>query len=155
MAAAAPATASTNLENDSSFATKSVSQLTSTSTVFPPDVALAILPSAATRDAFLSAFARPFFRSSSAAASMSPSNSVRIFLQSIIPAPVSSRSSLIWAVVTAKRVDADDRRARGTADGANAVAMVAVRARAAAIFMAKLRGRVGSVRTRLVDGGGD
>mmetsp|Transcript_42101 Transcript_42101/g.89581 ORF Transcript_42101/g.89581 Transcript_42101/m.89581 type:complete len:220 (-) Transcript_42101:120-779(-) len=133
--AAVAAACSANLANESSLATKSVSQFTSTRTDRPPEVATAILPSAAMRDAFLSALARPFFRSSSAAASTSPSNSVRTFLQSIMPAPVASRSSLIWAVVTAKR-EVDCLEVRGTtALGAKAVAMAAVRARAAATFM--------------------
>src|SRR6185437_4538793 len=44
--------------------------------------------------AFLAAFARPFLRSQSTAASMSPCVSPSAALQSIIPAPVFSRRSL-------------------------------------------------------------
>src|SRR6516162_3955884 len=57
-------------------------------------------PSAATRDAFLSAFAWPCLRSSSAAESRSPFASTSAFLQSIMPAPVRSRSSLTNAGLT-------------------------------------------------------
>src|SRR6185312_14084393 len=53
------------------------------------------------RPAFLAAWARPFLRSASTAVSMLPFASLRAFLQSIIPAPVRSRSSLtIWAVIS-------------------------------------------------------
>ena len=51
-------------------------------------------PSAATRPLFLAALARPFLRSQSIAASISPSVSLSAFLQSIMPAPVFSRRSL-------------------------------------------------------------
>ena len=51
-------------------------------------------PSAAMREAFLSAEAMPFLRSQTTASSMSPLHSVSAFLQSIMPAPDLSRSSL-------------------------------------------------------------
>ena len=60
-------------------ATKSVSEFTSTATPVPPSTATATRPSAAVRPAFLSAFARPFVRSQSMAASMSPPVSVSAF----------------------------------------------------------------------------
>src|ERR1700674_5630239 len=50
-------------------------------------------PSAATRPAFFAAFAKPFLRSQSTATSILPSVSVNAALQSIMPAPVFSRSS--------------------------------------------------------------
>ena len=74
-------------------ATKSVSELTSTMTARLPSLATAMRPSAATRPAFLAALARPLVRSQSTAASMSPLVSVSAALQSIMPAPVLSRSS--------------------------------------------------------------
>src|SRR5215471_16909523 len=80
-------------------ATKSVSELTSTTTPLVPLVNAAIRPSAATRPAFFAAFDRPFLRSQSWAACMSPAVSVRAALQSIIPAPVDSRRSLTIAAV--------------------------------------------------------
>ena len=80
--------------NRSLRATKSVSELTSTTTPFLPLTAAPVRPSAATRPAFLAAFARPFLRSQSTAASMLPSFSPSAALQSIMPAPVASRSSL-------------------------------------------------------------
>ena len=51
-------------------------------------------PSAAMRDAFLSAEAMPFLRSHTTASSRSPPHSPSAFLQSIMPAPDLSRSSL-------------------------------------------------------------
>src|SRR5688500_7574637 len=51
-------------------------------------------PSAVTRPAFLPAVAMPFFLNISTAAFSSPFASVNAFLQSIIPAPVFSRSAL-------------------------------------------------------------
>src|SRR5512143_1539511 len=75
-------------------ATKSVSELTSTTTPLVPCTCTPIRPSAATRPAFLAALDRPFLRSQSCAAVMSPFVSVRAALQSIMPAPVDSRSSL-------------------------------------------------------------
>ncbi len=69
-------------------------------------MATPIRPSAATRPAFLAAFDRPFLRSQSTAASMSPSVSPSAALQSIMPAPVVSRRSLtICAVMLAIFVD--------------------------------------------------
>src|SRR5512140_1369494 len=56
-------------------------------------------PSAAARPAFFAAAASPFFRSTFSASSMLPFVSVRADLQSRIPAPVFSRSSLMRAVV--------------------------------------------------------
>jgi hypothetical protein len=53
------------------------------------------------RPDFLAAFDRPFLRSQSMAASMSPVFSSSACLQSIMPAPERSRRSLIIAVVTA------------------------------------------------------
>src|SRR5215813_2631485 len=50
-------------------------------------------PSAATRPALFAAFDKPFLRSQSMALSMSPLTSVSAILQSIMPAPVLSRSS--------------------------------------------------------------
>src|SRR4051794_35629711 len=52
------------------------------------------------RPAFLAAAARPFLRRYSEALSTSASHSVSAFLQSDMPAPVRSRSSLIIAAVT-------------------------------------------------------
>src|SRR6266571_1843483 len=52
-----------------------------------------IRPSAATRPAFFAAFANPFLRSQSTAGSILPPVSVSAALQSIMPAPVWSRSS--------------------------------------------------------------
>mmetsp|Transcript_13876 Transcript_13876/g.45385 ORF Transcript_13876/g.45385 Transcript_13876/m.45385 type:complete len:211 (-) Transcript_13876:1937-2569(-) len=53
-----------------------------------------MMPSLVARPAFFSADARPFLRRYSVAAATSPSFSTRAFLQSIIPAPVVSRSDL-------------------------------------------------------------
>ena len=58
-----------------------------------------IRPSAATRPAFFAALARPLVRSQSTAASMSPLVSVSAALQSIMPAPVFSRSSFTMLAV--------------------------------------------------------
>jgi hypothetical protein len=86
----------------SSLATKSVSELISTSTACEPLEADAMRPSAAMRLAFLSALARPVLRSHSIAASMSPPFSPSAFLHSIMPAPERSRSSFtIPAVISA------------------------------------------------------
>src|SRR5258706_10508920 len=85
--------------NCSLRATKSVSELTSTTTPLVPDVSAPIRPSAATRPAFLAAFDRPFLRSQSIAACMSPSFSASACLQSIMPTPVVSRRSLTIAAV--------------------------------------------------------
>ena len=86
-------TSRTSLWKSSFFATKSVSELISTATPRPSITATPTRPSAATRSAFLAAFASPLVRSQSTAASMSPSVSVRARFASIIPAPVESRSS--------------------------------------------------------------
>src|SRR4051794_36342987 len=85
--------------NCSLRATKSVSELTSTTTPLLPDVSAPIRPSAATRPAFFAAFDRPFLRSQSMAACMSPLFSVSACLQSIMPTPVVSRRSLTIAAV--------------------------------------------------------
>mmetsp|Transcript_77373 Transcript_77373/g.129856 ORF Transcript_77373/g.129856 Transcript_77373/m.129856 type:complete len:210 (+) Transcript_77373:458-1087(+) len=94
-AATCIARSATSSLNASPRATKSVSQLTSMSTpkrepgwMYDPTA-----PSAAMRPAFLSALARPFLRSHSAAASTSPPFSCSAFLQSIIPAPETFRSA--------------------------------------------------------------
>src|SRR6201987_511319 len=79
--------------------TKSVSELTSTTTPLVPAVSAPIKPSAATRPDFLAAFDRPFLRNQSCAACMSPAVSVRPALQSIMPAPVDSRRSFTIAAV--------------------------------------------------------
>ena len=81
----------------SSFlATKSVSEFSSTRA--PPEVATS--PAVASRSApRLAALAAPLVRSTSTAASKSPSASSSAFLQSIIPAPVVSRSFLTSAAV--------------------------------------------------------
>src|SRR5439155_8916343 len=79
--------------------TKSVSELTSTTTPLLPDVSAPIRPSAATRPAFFAAFDRPFLRNQSIAACMSPSFSASACLQSIIPTPVVSRRSFTIAAV--------------------------------------------------------
>ena len=96
-ASAAFATPAANCWKSFSRATKSVSQFTST-TAARATVAGALdhdrRPSAAMRVAFLSAFARPALRISSAAASRSPLVSTSAFLHSIMPAPVRSRSTL-------------------------------------------------------------
>src|SRR5215831_17589328 len=52
-------------------------------------------PSCVLRAARLAAACRPFFRKKSMASSITPLEAVRASLQSIIPAPVCSRSSLI------------------------------------------------------------
>ena len=73
-------------------ATKSVSELSSIMTARLAWPTTAMRPSAATRPAFLAALARPLVRSQSTAASISPPVSVSAALQSIMPAPVWSRS---------------------------------------------------------------
>src|SRR6202163_4502246 len=85
--------------NCSLRATKSVSELTSTTTPLVPAVSAPIRPSAATRPAFFAAFDRPFLRNQSIAACMSPSFSASACLQSIMPTPVVSRRSLTIAAV--------------------------------------------------------
>ena len=93
VASAASATPETSFWKSALRATKSVSELTSTITARPGAVAMPMRPSAATRPAFFAALARPLVRSQSTAASMSPLVSVSADLQSIMPAPVFSRSS--------------------------------------------------------------
>src|SRR5829696_5435892 len=78
-------------------ATKSVSELTSRTVAVRPGDSTAIRPSAATRPAFFAALARPFLRSQSTAPSTSPAVSLSAALQSIMPAPVLSRSSFTIA----------------------------------------------------------
>src|SRR5664279_1624196 len=99
---ATPAIIFTRPWNRSLRATKSVSELTSITTPLLPATCTPIRPSAATRPAFLAAFERPFLRNQSCAACISPLLSLSAALQSIMPAPVDSRSSLtIWAVIFA------------------------------------------------------
>ena len=95
------ATACTNSWNTSFLATKSVSELTSTTTAVFPSIATFAIPSAAILAAFFSALAAPLFLSTSTAASISPLVSVSAFLQSIIPAPVSSLNSFTMLAVIA------------------------------------------------------
>jgi hypothetical protein len=91
--------------NNSLRATKSVSELTSTRTPCEPSTASPMRPSAAMRPAFLAALASPRLRSKSTACSISPPVSVSAPLQSIMPAPVRSRSSFtICAVMLAMAV---------------------------------------------------
>ena len=85
--------------NWSFLATKSVSELTSTTAPRVPSTATPTRPSAAVRPAFLAAADRPLARSQSTDASMSPLFSDSAFLQSIMPAPVRSRSSFTEAAV--------------------------------------------------------
>ena len=91
------ATPSTSRWKESLRATKSVSELSSTTTASVPSAAMPIRPSAAVRPDFLSALEMPLARSQSIAASMSPFVSESAFLQSIMPAPVLSRSSFTCA----------------------------------------------------------
>src|SRR6185437_3797372 len=85
-----------NARNASFFATKSVSQLSSTiAAVFASCVtAIPTTPSAATRAAALLAFAPLLIRSNSSALTRSPLASVRAFLHSIIGCPVRWRNSI-------------------------------------------------------------
>ena len=92
-AATASHTLFTNATNSAFFATKSVSELTSTIAATFPLIAKADNPSAAILSAFLADFAIPFSLNQSNDASMSPSHASNAFLQSIIPAPVFSRNS--------------------------------------------------------------
>src|ERR1700733_12754859 len=82
------------------LATKSVSQFSSTRTpASVPSSSAVTRPLAAVRVARLPASLTPLTRSSSTALSKSPSDSPSAFLQSIIPAPVWSRSRLTSAAV--------------------------------------------------------
>ncbi len=86
----------------SPLATKSVSQFSSTSVPTLPSTRTSTAPWSAARPSRLAAPARPFSRSQSFAASMSPSFSCSAFLQSIIPAPVILRSAATsFAVISA------------------------------------------------------
>src|SRR4051812_35203655 len=84
-----------NATKSSFLATKSVSLFTSTSAPTLPSAASQVptTPSAATRPAALLALAPLLMRSSSSAFFRSPAHSASAFLHSIIPRPVSSRSS--------------------------------------------------------------
>ena len=97
---ATPATSRASAWKSALRATKSVSELTSTTTPFVPSTSTATRPSAATRPDFLAALVMPFLRSQSTAASTSPDVSLRAFLQSIMPAPVFSRRSFTIAAET-------------------------------------------------------
>ena len=90
---ATPAISPTSFWKSAFFATKSVSEFTSTATPWPFSTLTATRPSAAVRPAFLAAAASPLVRSQSCAACMSPSVSVSAFFASIIPTPVVSRSA--------------------------------------------------------------
>src|SRR5499427_2229595 len=100
VSSAASATILTRPWNRSLRATKSVSEFTSTRIPLPDLTATPIRPSAATRPAFLAALDKPFLRSQSTAASRLPPVSLRAALQSIIPAPVWSRSSFTRLALT-------------------------------------------------------
>jgi len=94
-AAAALTTSSASFWNSAFLATKSVSQFSSISA--PPLAATS--PSAVARSARLPTSLAPLMRSASTALSKSPSVSASAFLQSSMPAPVSSRSRLTSAAV--------------------------------------------------------
>src|SRR3984893_7481876 len=94
-ATAAPTMASASVWNSSFFATKCVSQFRSIRAL----PLAATSPSAAARSARLPTSFAPLMRSNSTALSKSPSLSVSAFLQSSMPAPVSSRSRLTSAAV--------------------------------------------------------
>src|SRR5579859_346171 len=86
--------------NSGVLATKSVSQFSSTSTpTSVPSSSAVTRPLAAVRVARLPASLTPLTRSSSIAFWKSPSASLSAFLQSIMPAPVWSRSRLTSAAV--------------------------------------------------------
>jgi len=93
------ATLAARASNCSPRATKSVSHSRADmATVLPSALTAAITrPSLVARPDFLAALAIPFWRSQSTAFSRSPSTSTRAFLQSIMPAPVFSRSSFTIA----------------------------------------------------------
>src|SRR5215218_9181086 len=82
-----------NARKSSLFDTGSVSQPTATIVPVPSSTFARTLPSGTARSARLAADTIPRSRSSRRASSMSPSVSTRTRLHSIIPAPVSSRSS--------------------------------------------------------------
>src|ERR1700678_4462607 len=86
--------------NCSFLATKSVSQFSSTRTpALVPSSSAVTRPLPAVRSARLPASLTPFLRRFSMPSSKSPSASARAFLQSIIPAPVCSRSRFTSAAV--------------------------------------------------------
>lgn len=91
--------AATKFLKSSCRARKSVCELTSRITADLPSSLIAMAPSAATLPAFLAALMAPEARMSSMAFSMSPPALVKAFLQSIMPSPVRSRSSLTNAAV--------------------------------------------------------
>ena len=97
---ACAATSSTYALKSAFFATKSVSEFTSTIAALVPSTTVLTIPSAAILPAF-AAFAIPFSLKYSTALSISPSVFARAFLQSIIPAPVISLNSFTIAAVTA------------------------------------------------------
>ena len=90
-----------NSLNGSLRETKSVSTPTSTSTPILPPAWMyeSTAPSLVARALFFCAVARPDLRSSSIAFSRSPAVAVSAFLQSIMPAPLFSRSSFTSAAV--------------------------------------------------------
>src|SRR6478736_6802914 len=95
----ARSTRSANAWNSSFFDTGSVSQPMPTIVPTPDSTTVPTRPSVVARSARLPACAMPFSRSSVRAASISPSVSCSARLQSIMPAPVASRSSLTRAAL--------------------------------------------------------
>lgn len=93
-------TLSSKAKNLSFLATKSVSEFNSNNTQSFPSITYEQSPSAATLEAFFSAFAIPFSRNQTIAFSISQSQASRAFLQSIIPAIVLSRNSFTSCGVT-------------------------------------------------------
>src|SRR3990170_8950924 len=91
------------------LATKSVSQLTSTSAPELPSRHVQTTPSEAIREDFFAAAARPFLRRVSIAPSMSPPAAASAVLQSIMPAPVFSRRSFTIPDVICIPLDLPDR----------------------------------------------
>src|SRR5215217_805709 len=104
MEATCSATLRANSLNSGVRATKSVSQLTSTSTPTRPlkCTYVSISPSVAALALFLAARAWPLSLRTFLAPSTSPSDSSSARFTSIIPAAVSSRSCLIFSIVLAK-----------------------------------------------------
>src|SRR5215208_3935040 len=104
MEATCSATLRANSLNSGVRATKSVSQLTSTSTPTRPlkCTYASISPSVAALALFLAARAWPLSLRTFLAPSTSPSDSSSARFTSIIPAAVSSRSCLIFSIVLAK-----------------------------------------------------
>ena len=97
---ASSAAFSTKARNFSFCATKSVSELTSiTAALRSPSAAIRQRPSAAFLPPILMSMISPFFRRNLTAASILPLVSVRAFLQSIMPAPVTSLNCLTCAAV--------------------------------------------------------